>query len=108
MKIIIGDVNFYKLDFDTEDLVKARKMAIEWLHSASSDDKISKNNGCQVVQELDNGILVKIEENKSEREIAKDYDDNIVYCECGKPLYIDDIDEENNFIAICENTDCEL
>ena len=107
MKIIIGDVNFYKLDFDTEDLVKARKMAIEWLHSASGDDKISKNNGCEVVQELDNGILVKIEENKSEREIAKDYDDKIVYCECGKPLYIDDIDEENKFIAICENKDCE-
>tara|TARA_R100000008_G_scaffold51071_1_gene30631 strand:+ start:189 stop:323 length:135 start_codon:yes stop_codon:yes gene_type:complete len=42
-----------------------------------------------------------------QREIAKDYDDKIVYCECGKPLYIDDIDEENKFIAICENKDCE-
>ena len=48
-----------------------------------------------------------IDKMRGEREIAKDYDDNIVYCECGKPLYIDDIDEENNFIAICENTDCE-
>ena len=61
MKIIIGDVNFYKLDFDTEDLVEARKKAIEWLYSASGDDRINKSNGCEVVQELDNGILVKID-----------------------------------------------
>ena len=107
MKIILGNVDFYELDFDTEDLIEARQKAIEWFYNASGDDKINKSKGCSFVQELDNGILVKIEEDKSEREIARDYDGNIVYCQCGKPLYIDDIDEENNLTTICEATDCE-
>tara|TARA_R100001015_G_C4555997_1_gene116817 strand:- start:370 stop:591 length:222 start_codon:yes stop_codon:yes gene_type:complete len=68
MKIMIGDIHYYELDLDTDDLQEARKMAVEWLlgakdkDGASGDEKIKHSKGCEVVQELDNGILVKIEE----------------------------------------------
>ena len=66
MKITIGDVNFYELDLDTDDIHEARRMAVEWLlgsedkEGASGDEKIMKSKGCEVVQELDNGVLVTI------------------------------------------------
>lgn len=62
MKIMIGDVHFYKLDVNTEDEEQARKLAIEWLYGADGNEKSKHNAGACVVRELDNGILVKIEE----------------------------------------------
>ena len=56
MKIMIGDVHYYELDLDTDDLQEARKMAIEWLlgaegeEGASGDEKIKHSKGCEVVQ----------------------------------------------------------
>ena len=63
---MIGDVHYYELDLDTDDIHAARRMAIEWLSGsedkdgASGDEKIMKNKGCEVVQELDNGVLVTL------------------------------------------------
>ena len=62
MKIMLGNVDFYELDFDTEDLKEAREKAIKWFYNASGDDKIRNSKGCCLVQEDGNGILVKIEE----------------------------------------------
>tara|TARA_R100001443_G_scaffold86030_1_gene92702 strand:+ start:1570 stop:1770 length:201 start_codon:yes stop_codon:yes gene_type:complete len=62
MKIMLGNVDFYELEFDTEDLIEAREKAIEWFYNASGDDKIRSSKGCCLVQEDSNGILLKIEE----------------------------------------------
>ena len=66
MKIMIGDVYFYELDLNTDDIHEARRMAVEWLLDAkgeegtSGDEKIKHSKGCEVVQELDSGVLVTI------------------------------------------------
>ena len=66
MKIMIGDVHFYELDLNTDDIHEARRMAVEWLlgakdeEGASGDEKIKHSKGCEMVQELDSGILVTI------------------------------------------------
>jgi|TARA_R110000823_G_C15486760_1_gene451427 hypothetical protein len=66
MKIMIGDVYFYELDLNTDDIHEARRMAVEWLlgakgeEGASGDEKIKHSKGCEVVQELDSGVLVTI------------------------------------------------
>ena len=48
------------LPLNTDDKHEARRMAVEWLLGASGDEKIKHSKGCEMVQELDSGILVTI------------------------------------------------
>ena len=61
MKIMLGNVDFYELEFDTEDLIEVREKAIEWLLGADGNEKSKHNDGACVVREID-GDLYKIEE----------------------------------------------